>query len=131
MATDVKVSSLNLQTEFTASQVNVASLNICPEVIVPNVKVVAVSIQVEIAEFGLVGDELDDGIIGTILKKGFDMVQEIKSIEGVSIDGKLIDVSTLQTDKYREYIANINDAGLVVISGFFYPGDLQGQEEMF
>lgn len=68
---------------------------------------------------------------GTTLKLGINTVAELTNIGGINITGESIDVTTLSsTDEYREFIGGFKDGGEVTLSGFFYPGDTNGQFAM-
>lgn len=69
---------------------------------------------------------------GTTLTKGGSSVAEIKEINGVDTSGKTIDVTTLSsTEGFEEFILGTKNPGEVRISGFFYPGDTNGQAAMW
>lgn len=68
---------------------------------------------------------------GTTLKKGINVIAELTNIGGIKITGDTIDVTTLGSpDEYKEFIGGFKDGGEVAISGFFYPGDTDGQFAM-
>lgn len=68
---------------------------------------------------------------GTTLKLGVNTIAELTNIGGIKITGESIDVTTLSsTDEYREFIGGFKDGGEVTLSGFFYPGDTNGQFAM-
>lgn len=69
--------------------------------------------------------------MGTTLKKGVNTVAELTEIGGVDMSADTIDVTTLSSsDGFREFIQGLKDGGDVSISGFFYPGDTNGQAAM-
>lgn len=69
--------------------------------------------------------------VGTTLKKGASTVAELRDVNGVDMTAETIDVTTLSsTGGYREFISGFIDPGEVAISGFFYPGDTNGQYAM-
>ena len=71
---------------------------------------------------------------GTKLKIGTSPqyeIGELTSIGGLSLSAETIDVTTLgSTDGYREFIQGFRDAGEVSISGFFKPGETNGQASL-
>lgn len=68
---------------------------------------------------------------GTTLKKGINVIAELTNIGGIKITGDTIDVTTLtSTNDYKEFIGGFKDGGEIAISGFFYPGDTDGQFSM-
>ena len=136
MAANVIIANEALQIELIQTQARVANINVAIETIIPNVRIAGYCIQIEINNVGINGDQFFDTNfdtnIGPILKKGFRKVAELNSLEGLSIEGNLIDVTTLfDTDLYRKFIINVKDTGQLICSGFFYPGDLAGQISMF
>lgn len=70
--------------------------------------------------------------LGTKLLKGTDPIAELTEISGVDMSADTIDVTTLDSpDGFREYIGGLKDGGEISISGFFYPGDTNGQMAMY
>lgn len=66
--------------------------------------------------------------MGTTLKKGVNTVAELTEIGGVDMSADTIDVTTLSSsNNFREFIQGLKDGGEVSMSGFFYPGDTNGQ----
>lgn len=69
---------------------------------------------------------------GTKLKKGADAIAELTEIGGVSMSADAIDVTTLDSaDGFREFVGGLKDGGEVGVSGYFYPGDTDGQKAMY
>ncbi|MGO4185210.1 phage tail tube protein [Paenibacillus sp. TAF43_2] len=70
--------------------------------------------------------------VGTILQIGANSVAGIKSINGLDLSAETIDVTTLSSDGgYREFIGGFKDGGELSISGFFEPGDTNGQMAVY
>ena len=63
---------------------------------------------------------------GTKLKIGANSIAELTSIGGLSLSADTIDVTTLDSDGYREFIQGMKDGGEVSISGYFNPADTNG-----
>lgn len=64
----------------------------------------------------------------TTIKTGINLIGEVISIGGLSLDSDMVDVTTLaSTDEYKEFIQGFRDAGEVPIAGNMYPGDTNGQ----
>lgn len=64
----------------------------------------------------------------TTIKTGINLIGEITSIGGPSLDSDIVDVTTLaSTDGYKEFIQGFRDGGEVPIAGNMYPADTLGQ----
>lgn len=69
--------------------------------------------------------------MGTRLKIGANHIAGLTSISGIERSADTIEVTTLESaDNHREYIQGLKDGGEVSISGFFEPGDTNGQVAM-
>lgn len=70
--------------------------------------------------------------VGTVLTIGANNVAGLTSIGGLELSAETIDVTTLASNGgYREFIGGFKDGGEVAISGFFEPGDTNGQMAMY
>lgn len=69
--------------------------------------------------------------LGTKLKIGTNSIVDLTSIGGLELSADTIDVTTLDSDGYREFIQGIKDAGEISISGFFNPADTTGQRALY
>lgn len=66
--------------------------------------------------------------MGTRIRIGGNFIAGLTSISGLDLSADTIDVTTLEsTNNYREFIQGMRDGGEVSISGFFEPGDTNGQ----
>jgi hypothetical protein len=68
--------------------------------------------------------------IGTKLKIGANSITELTSIGGLDLTADTIESTTLDSDGFRTFIQGLKDAGEVSASGFFNPGDTNGQKAM-
>ncbi|WP_224722967.1 phage tail tube protein [Paenibacillus vietnamensis] len=70
--------------------------------------------------------------VGTVLQIGANSVAGLTSIGGLELSAETIDVTTLASNGgYREFIGGFKDGGEVSVSGFFEPGDTNGQMAMY
>lgn len=65
--------------------------------------------------------------IGTKLMVGNNSVSELTSINGLDLSADTIETTTLDGDGWRTFAQGLKDAGESSISGFFNPGDTNGQ----
>ncbi|MBV1758137.1 MAG: histidine kinase [Dethiosulfatibacter sp.] len=65
--------------------------------------------------------------MGTLLKVGANSITKLTSIGGVEISRDTIEVTTFDSNGYREFIPGLKDAGELAIAGFFNPSDTTGQ----
>jgi predicted secreted protein len=70
--------------------------------------------------------------MGTKLKIGANSITELTSIGGLELSADTLESTTLDSlNGYRTFIQGLKDAGEVSVSGFFNPGDLNGQKAMY
>lgn len=74
---------------------------------------------------------MPEAALGTKLKIGANSIATLTSIGGLELSADTIDVTTLDSDGYREFIQGLKDAGEVAISGFFNPADTNGQKALY
>lgn len=65
--------------------------------------------------------------IGTKLLIGANSVAELTSIGGLDLSADTIETTTLDSDGWRTFAQGLKDGGEVSISGYFNPGDTNGQ----
>lgn len=66
--------------------------------------------------------------LGTSILINSDAIAGLTSINGVSLSAETLDTTTLTSDGgYREFTGGFKDGGEVSISGYFEPGDTDGQ----
>jgi len=58
-------------------------------------------------------------------------VAGLTSIGGLELSADTIDVTTLASDGYREFIAGLKDGGEVSLEGYFEPEEGKGQKELY
>lgn len=69
---------------------------------------------------------------GTKIFIGINSVAELTSISGLELKGDTIETTVLDSaGGYRSFIQGFKDAGEVSISGYFNPGDTNGQANLF
>lgn len=67
--------------------------------------------------------------LGTKIKLGENAIANLTEISGLEISADTTDVTTLDSDGYREFIGGLKDAGEVGVSGYFDPEVGKGQVE--
>lgn len=66
--------------------------------------------------------------LGTQILINSNVIAGLTSISGLDLTAETLDVTTLSSDGgYREFIGGFKDGGEVSISGYFEPGDADGQ----
>lgn len=69
--------------------------------------------------------------MGTKLKIGANSIAELSNIGGMELSADTVDITTHDvTDGYRRFMQGLKDAGEVTASGFFNPGDTNGQKAL-
>lgn len=68
---------------------------------------------------------------GTKLFIGANSVAELTSISGLEISGDTIETTTYDSGGWRTFIQGLKDGGEVSVSGFFFPGDTNGQKAVY
>ena len=58
-------------------------------------------------------------------------VAGLTSIGGLELSADTIDVTTLASDGYREFIGSLKDGGEVSLEGYFEPEEGKGQKELY
>lgn len=70
--------------------------------------------------------------LGTKILINSNVIAGLTSISGLDLSADTLDVTTLDSeDGYREFIGGFKDAGEVSISGYFEPGDADGQAALY
>lgn len=70
--------------------------------------------------------------VGTLLKIGANSIAELSSIGGLRLSADTIDTTALDnTNGYKTFITGFKDGGDVSASGFFKPGDTNGQYALY
>lgn len=69
--------------------------------------------------------------MGTKLFIGVNSMAELTSISGLEISADTIETTNLDSSNWRTFIQGVRDAGEVSISGYFNPGDTNGQYAMY
>lgn len=69
--------------------------------------------------------------MGTKLFIGINSVAELTSISGLEISADTVETTNLDSGGWRNYIQGVRDAGEVSISGYFVPGDTNGQAALY
>lgn len=66
--------------------------------------------------------------MGTKLKIGANSITELTSINGLELSADTMETTNLDSDGWRTFIQGLKDGGDVSLSGFFNPGDTNGQK---
>ena len=70
--------------------------------------------------------------LGTSILINANAIAGLTSIDGVSLSAETLDTTTLTSDGgYREFTGGFKDGGEVSISGYFEPGDTDGQVAVY
>lgn len=70
--------------------------------------------------------------LGTQILINSDAIAGLTSINGVSLTAETLDTTTLTSNgRYREFTGGFKDGGEVSISGYFEPGDVDGQVAVY
>lgn len=70
--------------------------------------------------------------LGTKLKIGANSIAELTSIGGLELSADTLETTTLDSpDGFRTYTGGLKDSGEVSISGYFNPGDTNGQKAFY
>ena len=70
--------------------------------------------------------------LGTQILINSNVIAGLTSISGLDLTAETLDVTTLSSDGgYREFIGGFKDGGEVSISGYFEPGDTDGQAALY
>lgn len=65
--------------------------------------------------------------MGTKLKIGSNSIAELTQIGGLDLKADTIETTTLDSNGWRTFIQGLKDGGEVSVSGYFNPGDTNGQ----
>jgi predicted secreted protein len=69
--------------------------------------------------------------MGTRLRISGNFIAGLTSVSGLELSADTIDVTTLESaNNFREFIQGMRDGGEVSVSGFFEPGDTNGQVQL-
>jgi predicted secreted protein len=75
---------------------------------------------------------LAERALGTQILINSSVIAGLTSISGLDLTAETLDVTTLSSDGgYREFIGGFKDGGEVSISGYFEPGDTDGQAALY
>lgn len=70
--------------------------------------------------------------LGTKILVNSNVIAGLTSISGLDLTAETLDATTLSSDGgYREFIGGFKDGGEVSISGYFEPGDTDGQAALY
>lgn len=69
--------------------------------------------------------------MGTKLLVGVNSIAELTSISGLEISADTIETTSLDSAGWRSFIQGVRDGGEVSVSGYFNPGDTNGQFAMY
>lgn len=69
--------------------------------------------------------------MGTKLLIGVNSIAELTSISGLEITADTIETTNLDSAGWRSFIQGVRDGGEVSISGYFNPGDTNGQYALY
>jgi predicted secreted protein len=69
--------------------------------------------------------------MGTKLQIGANSIADLTSIGGLDLTADTIETTTLDSNGWRTFMQGLKDGGEVSISGFFNPGDTNGQVAMY
>ena len=70
--------------------------------------------------------------LGTQILINSDSIAGLTSINGVSLTAETLDTTTLTSNGgYREFTGGFKDGGEVTVSGYFEPGDADGQVAVY
>lgn len=69
--------------------------------------------------------------MGTKLFIGLNSIAELQSVSGLEISADTIETTNLDSGGWRQFIQGVKDGGEVSISGYFNPGDTNGQKAVY
>ena len=69
--------------------------------------------------------------MGTKLQIGANSIAELTSIGGLDLSADTIETTTLDSNGWRTFMQGLKDGGEVAVSGYFNPGDTNGQVAMY
>jgi hypothetical protein len=69
--------------------------------------------------------------MGTKLQIGANSIAELTQIGGLDIKADTLETTTLDSNGWRTFIQGLKDGGEVSVSGFFNPGDTNGQIALY
>jgi predicted secreted protein len=69
--------------------------------------------------------------MGTKIQIGANSVADLTSIGGLELSADTIETTTLDSNGWRTFMQGLKDGGEVAISGYFNPGDTNGQMAMY
>jgi predicted secreted protein len=69
--------------------------------------------------------------MGTKIMIGANSVADLESIGGLDLKADTIETTTLDSQGWKTFIQGLKDAGEVALSGFFNPGDTNGQVALY
>lgn len=69
--------------------------------------------------------------MGTKLFIGLNSIAELSSVSGLELSADTIETTNLDSGGWRQFIQGVKDGGEVSISGYFNPGDTNGQKAIY
>lgn len=69
--------------------------------------------------------------MGTKLFIGLNSIAELSSVSGLELSADTIETTNLDSGGWRQFIQGVKDGGEVSISGYFNPGDTNGQKAVY
>jgi hypothetical protein len=127
------LSNLSMQVEIQNKGLKLSGLSLQVEIQNKGFSLSNLSLQIEInTEIITTGESGYLDLNYTKLVKGTNIVAEIKDLQGLTLSGNAIDVTTLfDTDSNRKFIPGEIEVNEVIASGFFTINDLKGQSNLF